>query len=85
MAGEEEIMKTVGEQMLECLNKVKDPNPELGSLPVLVKTSKGIRHLGFANTHDDAVLLGVMCRISCERVSRTQVIGDPRIFFMLRP
>ena len=78
-------MKTIGEQILECLNTVKDPEPELGSLPVIVKTSEGIRHLGFANTHDDAALLGIMSQISCERVSRTQVGNDPRIFYMLRP
>jgi hypothetical protein len=54
-----------------------------GKLPVIVKTSSSVHYLGNATTHSNASLIGLACGISCEKVSRAQLTGDCRTFFML--
>ena len=62
----------------------RTPSPSQ-SLPVFASTAaRGALFCGLAVTHDDAAALGLLSGLSCERVSRAVLAGDPRQFFVLR-
>lgn len=74
---------TERERIIELLNTAGRTNLGPKSLPVLTKVSSGIQYLGNVATHQDAELMGLMCGVSCTKISRAKVDGDERIFFLL--